>query len=168
MRAALASTFRGVHVNGREREPRRRAQRELPASGSRVTVAQLRAIAPGSNREHEQRVEACLTYLQLQGVPAIPIHTGPRVSPNGAGGFDLRGNRRQVGCGDILGALPPDGRLLFIDVKTGRAQLSAEQRRLHRSLAAAGALCLVIRNVSDLEPHVRGELNRSRIQGGSG
>lgn len=107
----------------------------------------------GSLREHEDRVRALLDYCALNDIPAVPIHTGPRVAPRAGGqGFDLRANPLQRGFGDVVLCLPPWGRLALIDVKTGAARLSPEQQRMHWRFARTGALCLVLRDVLEIEP----------------
>ena len=110
-------------------------------------------------------MDACLTYLRLHGIPAIPIHTGPRVAPNGDGTFSLRHNRRQAGFGDIVAPLPPGGQLLLIDVKTGKARLSHEQLELHEQFRKTGARCLIVRDITDLAEIAR-EAGKWRARGG--
>ena len=133
-------------------------------STRRVTAAQLRRMPIGSLAAHEQLQAAVLTYLRLSGCPATPIHTGPRVAPRAGGGFQLRGNRAQRGMADVMACLPPHGRLALIEIKSGRATRSREQRDLHQRFEAAGALCLVVRDVRELEPVV----GTSRTQFGAG
>lgn len=123
---------------------------------ARVRAADLKKVVKGSNRRHEDMVQAALQLLALHGVPATPIHTGARVAPRAGGGFDLRTNRAQVGFGDIAGALPPHGRMLIVECKTGNARRTPAQVRLHERYACAGALCVEIRNVTDLVPHLQG------------
>lgn len=116
----------------------------------------LTKVLKGSNRAHEHLVDAMLEYCELRGVPAIPIHTGARIAPRPGGGFDLRKNTRQIGTGDVLACLPPFGRLAFFEGKTGNAQRSREQRKNRDRFEAAGALCVDVRQVSDLEPYMPG------------
>ncbi len=130
----------------------------------RITAAELRRSPIGSLAAHEELQSAVLTYLRLSGCPAVPIHTGPRVAPRPGGGFQLRRNRAQRGMADVVACLPPHGRLALIEIKSGRAQRSREQRDTHQRFSAAGALCLVVRDVRELEPHV----GTSRTQFGSG
>jgi len=130
----------------------------------RITAAELRRSPIGSLAAHEQLQAAVLTYLRLCGCPATAIHTGPRVAPRQGGGFQLRANRHHVGMADVMACLPPSGRLALIEIKSGRAKRSREQRELHQRFEAAGALCLVVRDVRELEPHV----GTSRTQFGAG
>jgi len=133
-------------------------------STQRVTAAQLKRMPIGSLAAHEQLQAAVLTYLRLSGCPATPIHTGPRVAPISGGAFQLRRNRLQVGMADVMACLPPNGRLALLEIKSGRARRSREQRELHEKFEAAGALCLVVRDVRELEPVV----GTSRTQFGAG
>lgn len=121
----------------------------LPASRGRRVVR-----LPGSVAAHESLQEAVLTYLSLHRVPAVPIHTGPRVRPREGGGFELRANRKQRGLSDVMACLPPDGRLALLELKTGTARRSPEQVAMQERFAKAGAHCAVIRDVLDLEPLV--------------
>jgi hypothetical protein len=136
-------------------------------SQGRLSAAELRRTAAGSLAAHEERQEAVLTYLALNGVPAVPVHTGPRVRPRAGGGFDLKQNTPQIGLADVLACLPPHGRLALLDIKSGRARLSRAQRALHARFAAAGALCLAVRDVRDLEPHLPRTRGRIQYHGGN-
>jgi len=120
----------------------------------------------GSYSAHESLQAAALQYLELHGVPAIPVFTGPRVRPRPGGGFDLRANPAQKGFSDIAAALPADGRLLLIECKTGNASRSAVQIALQERFQAAGALCVVIRNALDLAPYVQRSRYSDRRAGG--
>lgn len=130
----------------------------------RVTSAQLRRLPIGSLAAHEHLQAAVLTYLTLSGWPATPIHTGPRVAPGAAGGYELRGNRAQVGMADVLSCDPNSGRLVLLELKSGQAKRSRAQRELHERFEAAGAWCLVVRDVRELEPVV----GSARTQFGAG
>jgi hypothetical protein len=135
----------------RSRSGRRRDRR---AAAPRAVRA-VREIVGGSYEAHESLVAACLQLLGLHRVPATPIVTGPKVRPRPAGGFELRRNPLQKGFGDIAAALPPEGRLLLIDCKTGNASRSPEQITLHEKFETAGALCVVIRNATELLPIIK-------------
>lgn len=120
---------------------------------ARISASELRKL-PGSYRAHQSLQEAVLTFLRLRGVPAVPVHTGPRVTPRAGGGFDLRKNTAQHGLADVMGCLPPDGQLLLVECKSGRARRSPAQVQLNERFAAAGAICLVVRDLRDLEPYM--------------
>lgn len=128
---------------------------------ARVRGSQLQGMF-GSYRAHEDLQAAVLTYLGLRGLPAIPITTGPRVRPAADGRFELRSNAAQRGMADVLSCVPPHGRLLLIECKTGRARRSPAQVRMHARFSAAGGLCVVVRNALELEPIV----GPSATQGG--
>jgi len=55
-----------------------------------------------------------------------------------------------AGFPDVVGVLPPDGRCLLIEAKTGESQLRVEQRALRGRWVAAGALWITARSVSDV------------------
>jgi hypothetical protein len=117
-------------------------------------VREFKRTLKGSYRAHQDLQRAVLELCALHGVPAVPIHTGPRVAPREGGGYELRGNRAQRGVSDVMACLPPHGQLALIELKTGGARRSPEQVRVHERFQAAGALCLVVRSATDLEPHL--------------
>lgn len=123
-------------------------------SQARVAARDLARAVGGSHAAHESLLRAVLDLCAARGVPARPIHTGPRVAPAGEGTFALRANRAQRGVSDVVACLPPAGRMALLEIKTGGARRTAEQRRVMDEFAAAGALSLVVRNVTDLAPHL--------------
>lgn len=126
----------------------------VPLGTATISASDFKRGLKGSYRAHQDLQRAVLDYCALRGVPAVPIHTGPRVAPREGGGYELRGNRAQRGVSDVLACLPPEGRLALIELKTGGARRSAEQVRVHDRFHAAGALCLVVRSIGDLEAHL--------------
>lgn len=131
-----------------------RPTRALARGG--ITARELKSVAPGSYRRHEELVRAILEYFAWCDVPAVPIYTGPKIARGPDGGVLLRKNRAQAGFGDVLAVLPPTGRTLVVDAKTGPyAALKTHQARLHDQLRAAGALTATIRDVRELEQYVR-------------
>lgn len=135
----------------RSRSARLRKDRRAPQAAATV----LQRAVGGSYAAHESLQMAALQYLELHGVPAIPVFTGPKVRPRPGGGFDLKANPAQKGFSDIAAALPPAGRLMLIECKTGSASRSAEQVALQQRFETVGALCVVIRNVLELAPYVQ-------------
>ncbi len=122
----------------------------------RAHAKDLHRLLGGSTRAHHARVSACLDWLALHNIPAVPIATTGIPVPGKRGGFELKSNPRQVGISDIIGCLPPGrcnpvGQMLLIEVKTGNATRTAEQRRQQERFRAAGAYCLVVRDVLELE-----------------
>lgn len=120
-------------------------------SQPQATARDLRRLLPGSNRRHQSLQEAVLCWCVLHRIPAVPVHTGPRVTPLGDGSFGLRGNRAQAGLADVLAVLPPLGRTALLEIKTGGAHKRPAQVQLHRRFGDAGALSLTVRSVDDLD-----------------
>lgn len=110
----------------------------------------LRQLVGGSQRAHQALQEAAIRMLALYGLPAVPVHTGPRVSVGRGGAVELRGNAAQRGLADVLTCLPPSGRLVLLEFKTGGARRSTAQVEMHERFRAAGALCLVVRDVETM------------------
>ena len=119
-------------------------------SQRRLAARDLRRILPGSQKSHQSLQDAVLLWCELHRIPAVPVHTGPRVAPRGDGGFELRGNPGQRGLADVLACLPPFGRAVLLELKTGRAHRRPAQVKLHRRFGDVGALSLTIRTVDDL------------------
>ena len=119
-------------------------------STPRVSAAAFKRTRKGSLAAHQELQAAALDLLALHRIPAMPLHTGPRVAPRAGGGFELRANNAQRGAGDVLACLPPFGQLAFLEFKTGGASRSPEQIRVHEEFTRAGAVCLVVRDIADL------------------
>lgn len=119
-------------------------------SQTTIAACDLRRTLPGSMRAHQSLLAAVLDWCTLHKLPAVPVHTGPRVAPRAEGGYELRGNPGQHGLADLLVILPPFGRAALVELKTGKAHKSAAQVECHRRLGAAGALSLTIRNVEEM------------------
>jgi hypothetical protein len=98
-------------------------------------------------------VASCLAYLRLRKVPAWRQNTGCAT-------FGAGGRRRFVrfaveGCSDILGVLPPSGRLLAVEVKRPGGKLTPAQAAFIDHVRAAGGLGVVVRSVDDLAAALR-------------
>lgn len=119
-------------------------------STPRLSAAAFKRTRKGSLAAHQELQAAALDLLALHRIPAMPLHTGPRVAPRAGGGFELRANKAQRGAGDVLACLPPFGQLAFLEFKTGGASRSPEQVRVHEEFARAGAVCFVVRDIADL------------------
>ena len=116
-----------------------------------ITAGELRKVIGGSLHAHQARVRACLQWLELHRIPAMPVYTGgiPRFRRDGA--LELRSNPEQAGLADIVACLPPRGTLLLIEVKTGAARRSKVQREAGERFGNAGAISLLVRDVAELE-----------------
>lgn len=55
------------------------------------------------------------------------------------------------GVSDILAILPPDGRFLAIEIKTGRDKLSPEQEGFLRNVEKMGGIGLVVKDFEDFK-----------------
>ena len=146
----------------------------------RAHAKDLHRLLGGSTRAHHARVSACLDWLALHKIPAVPIATTGIPVPGKRGGFELKSNPRQVGISDIMACLTRTaelhmlggeseihgiGQLVLIEVKTGNARRTPEQSAQQARFAAAGALCLVIRCVDELHVAIAQYLPRTRFAG---
>ena len=91
----------------------------------------------------------CLQLLQVLRVPAWRANTGAMTATASTG------RRRFVRFGvpgqpDILGLLPPAGRLLAVETKQKGRKPTAAQAAFLANVEAAGGLALVVRDVEEL------------------
>jgi hypothetical protein len=91
----------------------------------------------------------CLSLLQLHRIPCWRQNTG-------AAAFGAGRARRFVkfsveGCADVLGVVPPSGRLLAVECKRPGGKLTKAQAAFLDNVRAAGGLALVVRDVRDLQ-----------------
>ena len=110
----------------------------------------------GNNRNtaHTALVRACVEYLRLRGVVCWQQNVGAirrgthlyRVAP--------------AGTPDVLGYLPPTGRGIAVECKTGSGKANKDQVAWHERARAAGVLVLVVRDVRDLEQALEGAERR--------
>lgn len=89
-------------------------------------------------------VRDCLQYLHTKGIMAWRNNTG-----------GVKVNKRfvrfgQPGSADILGILPPEGRLLAVECKVGRNELTELQRDWLQRVASSGGLALVVYSLDEL------------------
>lgn len=115
----------------------------------RVDARQLKV--KGSAQAHDSLVRACCELLELRGIVAAPINQKARQ--------DSRGRWRgaaPVGFPDIV-ACAPFGQLVLIECKTGGARVHATQRDTLAEWSRAGALCLTVRSVDELQRALQAE-----------
>jgi hypothetical protein len=105
---------------------------------------------PGSVRAHASLVAACRTLLLMRGIPCFRVN--PRSVRKANGSWSSPG--ADVGAPDLIGCLS-GGRILYVECKTGTSRLRPEQRASMDRWVAAGALCLVVRDVSELDAVVQ-------------
>lgn len=107
----------------------------------------------GSQAEHGQLVDAALVRLSERGVLAwrAPVGVGSLLGTRRVMRFGLPGQS------DILAVLPPRGRLLGLEAKTGRARQSKQQRAFEARVRQMGGAYHVFRSVAELD-HLLEEL----------
>lgn len=93
-------------------------------------------------------VRSVIAWLLANGIMAWRVNTGMQIA-------EYKGVRRAIrfgepGMADVL-AILPGGRLLAIECKAGKNQLSEKQKDWLCRAAAAGALTIVARSLSDVE-----------------
>jgi hypothetical protein len=94
-------------------------------------------------------LKACLQLLQLHRIPCWRQNAGAATFGSGAGRRFVRFS--PPGTADILGCLPPSGRLLAVEVKRPGGRLTPAQAAFLDHVRAAGGLALVVRDVRDLQ-----------------
>lgn len=100
---------------------------------------------------------ACLEYLAAVRVPAWRANSGrfQRVGKDGRTHvYSMAGAK---GLSDIVGILPPSGRMLCVEVKSATGKLRPDQAAFLDNARRAGALAFVARSVADLEAALKAE-----------
>jgi hypothetical protein len=100
-------------------------------------------------------VRACLQLLAAWRIPAWRQNQGALK----VGGRFVR-FAGVNGISDILGVLPPSGRMLAVECKTPRGRLAADQAAFLDAVREAGGLSLVVRGVDELHRALRREVGR--------
>lgn len=99
-------------------------------------------------------LRACLDFLGLAGVFAWRANNG--------GVFDparrrFRSFHGMPGVADILGILPPNGRLLACETKRPGGKLSVAQEAFLNTVRQLGGLAVVVSDVGQLQAALRAE-----------
>lgn len=106
-------------------------------------------------------VRACLQLLGLRGLFAWRANAGGGLR-RGRGGRPVPVKANPAGTPDILAVLPPrggspGGRLVGVEVKLPGGRLRPAQRAWMDNASAAGVLCLVVRDVAQLDAALTAE-----------
>jgi hypothetical protein len=101
-------------------------------------------------RPREQdTVRAILLFLHLHRILAWRVNSGGfRAEYKGKTRFHRFG---AVGMSDIIGAVPPTGRVLAIEVKSATGKVTTAQEAFLAQLRGAGGLAFVARSVADVQ-----------------
>jgi len=75
----------------------------------------------------------------------------------------LKRNPEQVGMADVIGCLPPDGKLLWLECKTGNARQTPAQEARADAFARGGALVVVAGSVAELMAALHFHVPHSRV-----
>lgn len=105
----------------------------------------------GSASAHSHLCRACQDFLELHGIPVAVINQRPVRLANGS----YRTPGAPAGFPDIVAGLPPQGRMLLLEVKSGKSRLRPRQLEAGLKWTEAGALWGVIRSVTDLPEILR-------------
>ena len=104
-----------------------------------------------SRSQPEFRLACVVSDFLAHAVPGLPIThipLGENRDPITGSRLKRMGARR--GYPDYMGAIPPHGRLLCLELKAEGGRLSPEQRAVKEALEAAGAVFAVIRSLDEL------------------
>lgn len=94
-----------------------------------------------------------LDYLALLRIPAWRNNSGAVALGEGKSRRYVRYG--QKGSSDILGVLPPSGRLLAIEVKRPGNKPTEHQTAWLERMRAAGAVCIVATSIEDVQRVLR-------------
>lgn len=92
----------------------------------------------------------CLTWLKLHGVLCWRQNQGAITGMHNGKRRFLRFSS-QVGISDILGVLPPSGRLLAVETKRPGRQATAEQAAFLDVVRQCGGVAVCARSIAELE-----------------
>lgn len=101
---------------------------------------------------HTDLVNVCVEYLTLSHIPAWINNTGAyKVDEDRKARKKSRYIRFGVpGSSDILGCLPPDGRFLAVECKTGKGEPTKKQLSFLAMVNDAGGLGIVVYELDEL------------------
>lgn len=85
-----------------------------------------------------------LAQLQQRGVFCWRANTGTARTAHGFVRFNI------PGCSDIVGVLPPTGRMLCVEVKSDRGRQTPEQKLFEQRVSDAGGLYVLARTLDDV------------------
>lgn len=96
---------------------------------------------PNNNREHSALCRAIREYLSWKGAFVWPVVQGMGTYP---------------GVADIVGVLK-GGRIIAVEVKTGKGQLTGKQRAFLDNIEERGGVAICARSLVDVETAMRME-----------
>ncbi|HZS09518.1 MAG TPA: VRR-NUC domain-containing protein [Blastocatellia bacterium] len=95
----------------------------------------------------EAGIQAAITeWLTVRHIPFSVTDSSRAFGPDG----EPRKSKCRAGWPDVSGTLPPSGRAFYIETKSAKGRLRAEQKRVISRLRSAGALVIVARDLSDV------------------
>ena len=99
---------------------------------------------------HDHLLGAACQWLHLHRIQAWPSQNAGRYSPKQGRYFKQPGTR--VGVWDITAIIPgTQGRALMIEIKTGKAELTRDEKLFRAELSPHGVQFFVARSLNDLE-----------------
>lgn len=98
-------------------------------------------------------VNGCLQLLTLAKVPAWRNSTTGVYDPAKQRFRKFVGRK---GVSDILGLVPPSGRIIAVECKSGTGRLTPEQREFLADINANGGIGVCVHSIADLESFLRG------------
>lgn len=60
----------------------------------------------------------------------------------------------KVGSSDLIGVMPPNGRMTCIEIKTGKAKQSKKQKDFEQMISKCGGIYIVVRDDAQIEPQL--------------
>ena len=97
------------------------------------------------NQPHNDLVNVCLSWLAIAKIPAWQNNSGAYKRGKSYIRYGFPGSP------DILGCLPPNGRILGVECKTGAGKPTDEQVEFLRTINDAGGLGIVVYTLDELQ-----------------
>lgn len=150
----------------------------------RMTLTEYRRSRKGSLATHQTLTSACVRLLELQGIPAAAINQiarrrrdGSYHTPGAPTGFpdvvacvpiEIRTTPAPWTTGDVGIVVGLLGRLLLLEVKTGRSELRPAQVGAALKWTRAGAMWGVVRSIDELPAIIAEARNGGRMHPAGG
>ncbi len=108
--------------------------------------AEAKERRKASNKSHKQLVASILALLDAKGIPATESDTGAVFM----GGKPIKRASGRRGWPDVSAIVPPYGRFVGFEAKTGDGVLRPDQKAVKREIEAVGGLYVVARTLQDV------------------
>jgi hypothetical protein len=115
-------------------------------------------MPPQRYTREKDLIADALEELLFQGIPAWRNNSGV-MFVKGDAGKDRMIRMGKTGSSDILGCLPPHGKMLAAEAKIGNRRATPEQQQFIDAINKAGGVGFVFRTIEELNRKIK-EMNK--------